>query len=155
MTAPSPNDPLGYDVCIDVTDLDRTGRSAAGIELYEAAVLHRLTCEQLKMIDGDILDAEGDAVIEFGIDVRKWCGEPIDRQSAEAKNPLIDEVLHRDPRTRRVDVSTVVAPDGTVMPSGAMARLLIHLGLTTVTGERIERIVGINEVSVEFLARGT
>lgn len=155
MAAPSPADPLGYDAALLLDDLDPTGRSASGIELYEAAVYHRITCDQLPMIGSGIVDpVTGVEVIDFGVDVRAWCGEPIDRADAANKATILDEVIHRDPRTAKTAITVEQAPAGTTMPSGGMAIILVRLVLTTVTGEILDRVVGVNAISVEFLAAG-
>lgn len=155
MAAPSPADPLGYDAALLLDDLDPTGRAAAGIELYEAAVYHRITCDQLPMIGSGIVDpVTGVEVIDFGVDVRSWCGEPIDRADAANKATILDEVIHRDPRTAKTAITVEIAPPGVAMSDGAMAVLLVRLVLTTVTGEVLDRIVAVNAISVEYLAAG-
>lgn len=155
MAAPSVADPLGHDAYIGLVDLDPTGRSATGLELYEAAIWHRITCEQLLMIGSGIVDpVTGLEVIPFGVDVRTWCGEVLDRADMGNKATILDEVIHRDPRTAKTAITVSSAPAGTVMPSGALAVLLIHIVATAVTGEILDRIVGVNSISVEFLAAG-
>lgn len=155
MSTPSPSDPLGYDAALLLDDLDPTGRSATGLELYEAAVAHRITCKQLAMIGSGIVDpATGVEVIDFGVDVREWCGEPVEEATSGNKATILDEVIHRDPRTARTAITVERAPAGTAMSEGGMAVLLVRLVLTTVTGEILDRIVGVNAISVEFLAGG-
>lgn len=149
MTAPSPNDPLGYDALIDENDLARDGRSATGLEDLEAAILHRLTCEKLAMIEAP------NGEIDFGVNVHTWIGEVVDDQTAAAKIPIIDEVLHRDPRVRSNVIAVRLAPPGTLLADKSQTELLIDITTTTTTGAVIDRIVGISNVSVAFLAQGT
>lgn len=155
MSAPSPSDVLGFDAALLLDDLDPTGRSASGLELYEAAVYHRITCEKLVMIGSGIVDvATGKEVINFGIDVRTWCGETIDRADLANKATLLDEVIQRDERTAKTSITVSSAPQGTAMTDGGMAVLIINLVLTTITSEVLDRVVGVNAISVEFLAAG-
>lgn len=148
MTAPSVSDPLGFDVLVDEHDLDPTGRSATGLELVQAAIVHRLTQEKLAMIGAP------DGEIDFGINVRTWVGEATDAASLDAKTPLVDEVLHRDPRIASTTVTISQAPAGITLSDGSAASILLSVFVTTTTGATIDRIVGVSGVSVEFLAAG-
>lgn len=147
MASPSINDPLGYDAYL-AADLDRTGRSATGAELVDAAIPHRLMCRQLPKIG-----APG-GVVDFGEDVREWIGEPLDDASAATKATLIDVALQRDERIAKTDVVVSAAPPGVAMDRGGMADLLIALTYTLITGQTVSRVLGVNGISVEFLAGG-
>lgn len=144
----SPADPLGFDVYVGPLDLDPTGRSATGLELVEAAIVHRLTCEKIDLIDAP------NGEIDFGVDVRKWVGEVTTPDDAPGKVPLIDEVLHRDLRIASTVVDVQIAPPGDALSDGSTVALLIYVTATTTTGAVIDRIVGVSAVSVEFLSQG-
>ena len=136
-------DPLGYDVLIDEHDLDPSGRSATGVELVLAAAAHRMTCAQLAMVNAP------DGQIDFGVDVRLWIGEATTRANLVAKLPLLDEVLHRDPRIAATETSILSVIDG---PDASIA---LRLTLTLTTGQTISRVVSIDAVTVQFLAAGS
>lgn len=140
---PSPADPLGYDVLIDEHDLDAGGRSATGEELVLAAIAHRLTCAQLAMVDAP------DDQVDYGVDVRRWVGEALTQSELAARVPLIDEVLHRDPRIAATRLTL------TRGPASADASLILDVTATLVTGQTISRVASISAVSVEFLAART
>lgn len=136
-------DPLGFDMKVGV-DLDPSGRSATGLELVDDAILHRLQEEQLLLVE-----APG-GVVGFGIDLRRWIGEALSDQALEARTPQVEEAIRRDPRIADVTVrvTRTIGADASRWP----LRVEIH-GVTT-TGETIDRIVGVSQVSVEFLAQG-
>lgn len=136
-------DPLGFDFKVGA-DLDPSGRSATGIELVEDALLHRLQEGQLLMVG-----APG-GVIDFGIDVRLWVGEALSDAALTAKNPQVEEVLRRDPRVADVTVRIT----RTIGADASRWSLRIVIRALTVNGETINRIVGVSQVSVEFLAEG-
>lgn len=143
MTAPSPADPLGYDVHVR-DDLDPTGRSATGDELLEAAMLHRLQCDRLLMTGAP------DDEIEFGENVRRWVNETVNAEELAARAPRLEEVLRRDPRVASAVVSLSLAPsDGT-----HRHRFTIQISVVAVTGTLIDRIVGVSALTVEYLAQG-
>lgn len=145
MTAPSPADPLGYDVAV-LDDLDPTGRSATGLELVDASVLNRLQCDELEVIDAPT------GRVPFGVDTRKWIGEPL--TNPRGKIPLIDAALQGDPRIAKVDRIDVRRIVGTALSDASMATLAIDLTYTTIDGQTVSRVVGVSEVTVEFLAGG-
>ena len=146
MTAASPSDPLGFDAYLDA-DLDRSGRSATGLELVQNMIPHRLMADSLPCID-----APG-GEIPFGVDVRKWIGAATTDADLEAKGPLIDAALHLDPRVASVAVALSIAPAGTLgSDGGSEVSILIALSVVTITGQTIDRIVGVSAVSVGYLA---
>jgi hypothetical protein len=137
----NPSDPLGYDAKIG-EDLAASGRAASGVELVADAMLHRLMAGRL-LLTG----APGNQV-EFGEDVRAWVGEALSEDAAQAKGPRLEEVLRRDPRIASVTVSVTASSEV------SNYRLLIAVSATTISGEQIDRIVGVSQVSVAFLAQG-
>ena len=145
-TAParaSAADPLGYDMKVGA-DLDPSGRSATGLVLVEAAILHRLQEDRISMVG-----APGDE-IDFGENVRAWVGEALSNDALAAKTPRVEEVLRRDVRIADLTVRITRA-------TGADASrwdLLVQVRATTITGQTIDRIVGVSSVTVEFLAAG-
>lgn len=143
MSAPTPADPLGYDVHVR-DDLDPTGRSATGDELLEAAMLHRLQSDRL------LLTGAPDDEVEFGENVRRWVNETVNAEELSARAPRIEEVLRRDPRVASAAVSLrLLPPDGT-----HRHRFAIHLSVVSVRGTLIDRIVGVSALTVEYLAQG-
>jgi hypothetical protein len=136
-------DPLGYDAWVR-EDLDPSGRSASGLELVDHAVLHRLS-EDLLLLTG-----APDDQVEFGVNVRKWIGEAVTEASLLAKGPMVEEAISRDPRIASVTAAVLIATGTTASRYG----LLIHVAYATTTGQRIERVVGVSQVTVEFLAQG-
>lgn len=134
-------DPLGYDVKWG-EDLDPSGRSASGIELVQDAMLHRLSATWLYLTEAP------DDKVDFGEDVRLWVGEALTQQSLDAKAPRLEEVIRRDPRIASVTV------DLTMQQSGAHFNFLIAAHAITINGQTIDRIIGVNGVTVEFLAEG-
>lgn len=150
-TTPSPSDTLGYDAFIggDADDLAPNGRSATGLELLDASLLHRLQCETLLCIDAP------DGEIPFGVNVRLWVGEAMDAASLDAKVPLVDGALQLDPRVAQVTgISIKPAPAGiTIAGTDGAVEILLYFTVITITGAVISRIVGVSEVSVAFLAQ--
>jgi hypothetical protein len=156
MTAPSPADPLGYDAFIGgpADDLAANGRSATGLELLDASLLHRLECETLPCVDAP------DGVIPFGINVRLWIGEATDAASLDAKIPLVDGAFQLDPRVAQTSGISIApaAPGTTVQVAGVDAAVAIVLSftVTTITGATLSRIVGVTDLptnAVAFLAQ--
>lgn len=139
-------DPLGYDAFVR-EDMDPGGRAASGLELLEAALLHRLMTDKLLMVE-----ASPDGQIDFGRDLRKWIGEATTADSAAAKGPYVEEVLRRDPRVASASASVSIA-SGT-LSDGSRVGLLVDYSVTTIAGQQIRRIVGISSVTVEYLATG-
>lgn len=144
MTAANQADPLGYDVKVG-SDLDPSGRSATGLELVTDAMLHRLMADRLA------LTGAPDDEVEFGEDVRRWAGEALDADALAARAPRLEEVLRRDPRLASVAVALTL----TAGAPASRYRFLISVSAVTVRGQVIERIVGVSQVTVEFLAQGT
>lgn len=147
----SPADPLGYDMAYIVTaagiDLDPSGRAATGLELVDAAIVARLTCESLPLIGAP------DDSVEFGDDVRKWIGEPA--SSVATKGPRVGMVLMRDERIPRAVATVSAADPGTTFPGGAAVDITIAIDVTTSTGAILSRVVGVSRVTVAFLASGS
>ncbi len=136
-------DPLGFDFKVG-TDLDPSGRSASGLELVEDALLHRLQEDRLLMVE-----APG-GEIDFGKDLRQWIGEALSDEDLAAKTPAVEEVLRRDPRIADITlrITRMTGADAARWP------LRVDITYTTITGQVIDRIVGVSQVSVEFLAAG-
>lgn len=150
MSAPSPRDELGYDAYLggDADDITSNGRSATGLELVDASILHRLVCDTLPCVDAP------DGVIPFGVVVFDWLGEASDAAALDAKVPLVDAALQLDPRIASTRIAIEPAPPGlTLAGEDGAVEMLIRIDYTTVTGARISRIVGVSAVSVGFLAR--
>lgn len=142
-TIASASDPLGYDVKIG-SDLEPSGRSASGIELVADAMLHRLSQERLLMTGAP------DDQVDFGEDVRTWIGEAVTQDVLDERAPRLEEVLRRDPRIASVTLSLqLVAGE-----DASKYRFLINVSAVTIRGQTIDRIVGVSQISVEFLAQG-
>lgn len=145
-TAPahaSASDPLGFDFKVGA-DLDPSGRSATGLELVQDALLHRLQEDRISMVG-----APGDE-IDFGVNVRKWVGEALSDDALAAKTPAVEEALRRD--VRIADITLKITR--TVGADAARWALRVEVHAVTISGETIDRIVGVSQVSVEFLAAG-
>jgi hypothetical protein len=136
-------DPLGLDMAVR-DDLDPSGRSADGLELVSAAMLHRLSEDTL------LLTGAPDDQVEFGEDVRKWIGGAVSQDSLNARAPRLEEVLRRDPRIASIALSLQVLTGA----DASKFSFLIHVRGTTIRGQTIDRIVGVSAVSVEFLTQG-
>ncbi len=140
---PSPNDRLGFDLWIG-EDMDPSGRNATGRELIINGALHRLTTDAL------LLAGAPDGYVEFGIDVRRWCGAAISQADASARGLLLVEVLQRDPRVETADVAV------TVQRSGQLYDLTIDLTIYPTGGtDPIPLVLGVNAITVELLSEGT
>ncbi len=145
-TAPahaSASDPLGFDFKVGA-DLDPSGRSATGLELVQDALLHRLQEDRISMVG-----APGDE-IDFGVNVRKWVGEALSDDALAAKTPAVEEALRRDVRIADIKLKITKATGA----DAARWALRIEVYAVTISGETIDRIVGVSQVSVEFLAAG-
>lgn len=136
-------DPLGFDMRVR-EDLEPSGRAATGIELAADEMLHRLMADTLSLVG-----APGGQV-EFGENVRMWIGEALDQNALDTRAPRLEEVLRRSPRLASVTVSLSVAAGD----DASRFTFLIHIHATTISGQTIDRIVGVSQVSVEFLAQG-
>lgn len=147
----SPADPLGYGLGYVVTptgiDLDPSGRACTGLESVEVAIVARLTCETLALIDAP------DDAVEFGVDVRRWVGELA--PSLTTKGPRVAMVLMRDERIARAVATVAIAPPGTSFSDGASVDITIAVDVTTTTGAQLQRIVGASQLTVAFLASGS
>ena len=142
-TIASASDPLGYDVKIG-SDLEPSGRSASGIELVADGMLHRLSQGRLLMTGAP------DDQVDFGEDVRTWIGEAVTQDVLDERAPRLEEVFRRDPRIANVTLSLqLVAGE-----DAAKYRFLINVSAVTIRGQTIDRIVGVSQISVEFLAQG-
>ena len=148
MSAPSPDDPIGYDLLVDENDLDPTGRDASGEELALAAIVHRLTTDQIDLIDAP------NGRVDFGKNVRLWCGEAITSDDAAAKGQLLDEILQRDDAIAKTQIDVSIAPPGTTFEDGGNVELTIAIIATLRTGAIINRVLGVNSVTVDFLSQG-
>jgi hypothetical protein len=150
-TGPSPADMLGFDAFLD-EDISPNGRSATGAELVANAIPHRLMADTIPLIGAP------NGVKEFGVNVRRWVGEPLtfrpDGTSPEldAKVAQIDAALHRDPRIAQNQIVLTKAPAGSTLTDGSQAQILITITSTLVTGVTVSRVVGVSAVSVGFLA---
>lgn len=142
------DDPLGFDGHFIDGDLDPSGRDASGVELVDEAVLRRLTCEQLYLIDG-----AADGLVDFGINVRKWAQEAVTRESLAAKPPIVEDAVRRDPRVAGATASVQLA-DGETFADGERVSYTIALRYTTITGITLDRIVGVSAVTADFLSQG-
>lgn len=143
-TIASASDPLGYDVKIG-SDLEPSGRSASGIELVADGMLHRLSQDRLLMTGAP------DDRVDFGEDVRTWIGEAVTQDVLDERAPRLEEVLRRDPRIANVTLSLqLVAGED----AAKKYRFLITVSAVTIRGQTIDRIVGVSQISVEFLAQG-
>lgn len=140
----NPSDPLGYDVKVG-TDLDPSGRSCSGVELVEDAMLHRLSCGTL------LLTGAPDDQVDFGEDVTKWVGEALTQEEIDSRAPLLEEVLRRDPRLADVTVALSLQ----TLASAPLVSFTITINAVCVTGQSINRIIGVSSVTVDFLATGT
>jgi hypothetical protein len=148
MSAPSPDDPLGYD-CFVFDDMDPNGRDATGAELVEAAIVHRCTSRSLPLI------GTPGGTVEFGEDVREWINESTTRSTLTAKGPLLAVVIQRDPRIEPTTLRVVVAiAEGVTFADGAHVDLTIDIDGQTVTGQAIDLVIGVSRVTVEILAQG-
>lgn len=145
---PSPADPLGYDMSYAGGDLDPLGNAATGLELVEEAILDRLQCGRLCMIDAP------DDEVEYGEDVRLWVAEAVTPSSVAAKGPRLSIVLQRDERIARADVKVSVA-SGQTFADGSDVDIIVEITAALTTGAVLERIVGVSQITVEFLAQGT
>ena len=139
----SASDPLGFDMKVGA-DLDPSGRSATGIELVQDALLHRLQDDRLSMVE-----APG-GEIDFGVNVRNWVGEALSDDALAAKTPAVEEALRRDVRIAdlTLKITRMTGPDA------ARWAIRIEVHAVTISGETIDRIVGVDAISVQFLAVG-
>ena len=142
-SAPSPDDPLGFDVLV-ADDIGADGRTGTGAELAKWAIYHRLTTEKLYLIG-----APGN-LVDFGVDVRRWVGAAMTPASAAAKGPQVEIVVRRDPR-----ISTVRAAVTLAGPSLAKYAMRIVVDATLVSGQTISLVLGVSAVTVDLLSLGT
>lgn len=143
MSIPHADDPLGYDMKIGA-DFDPSGRPAWGPELVADALLHRLQEDTLLMIEAP------SGEIDFGINLAKRLGGAASPADLLTLGPQIEEVLRREKRAGSLTAVLSVATG----ELAARYRLLVAIAARLITGETLERIVGVNNVSVEFLAAG-
>lgn len=134
-------DPLGYDVAVDY-DLDPSGRSASGLELVLSGMLHRLSQGRILMTGAP------DDQVDFGEDVRQWIGEALDQRALDARAPLLEEVLRRDPRLASVTVSLRTAAG----QDASQVAFYIDVSAVTIRGEQLAKVIGVSALSVQFLA---
>lgn len=139
----SADDPLGFDMKIG-WDMDPSGRSATGLELVEDAMLHRLEQDRLLMTGAP------EDEIEFGENVRAWVGEAVSDEALSAKAPRVETAIRRD--VRIADCTATLTK--TTGADASQYDFLIRVQATTISGQTIDRIVGVSAVTVEFLAAG-
>jgi len=139
----SASDPLGYDMKWG-WDFDPSGRSATGLELVEDGMLHRLEQDRLLMTGAP------EDEIEFGENVRAWVGEATSDEALSAKAPRVEAAIRRDVRI----ASATVRLTKTTGEDASRYDFLIEVHATTISGQVLDRIVGVSAVTVEFLAAG-
>lgn len=145
-TLASPTDLLGYDVFVR-QDIDEDGRDASGIELAQNAILHRVTTDKQFLTDAPTGD---DEPVEFGEDVRKWAGEAIGEDVAQAKTQRLIEVIGREPNLNPSSITV----DIQVQPIGAEWPLIIDIDARTTTEIPVSLTIGVDQVTVELLSLG-
>jgi hypothetical protein len=141
-----PTDPLGYDVYVR-EDIDEDGRDASGLELTQNAILHRVTTDKLFLTDAPTGD---DEPVEFGEDVRKWVGEALTQDAAQAKTQRLIEVIGREPNLNPSSITV----DIQVQPAGAEWSLIIDIATRTTTEVPVALTIGVDQVTVELLSQG-
>jgi len=135
----SASDPLGYDARIP---LEPGGRSASGLELTVQEMIARLTCEKVLLVEAP----DPDGWVDSGINVQTWVGEVVTQQQAEAKGPIIDEVMHR---IERLDGSSIrVAVD--LARAGARYNFTISISARTTTQFPISIVLGVGADGVKL-----
>lgn len=87
--------------------------------------------------------------------MRSWVGEALDDAALAAKGPRLSLILQRDQRIARADVQVRRASPGTTFDDGSAVTIEIEIAVTTTTGATLDRIVGVSQITVEFLAAGT
>jgi hypothetical protein len=142
----SPTDPLGYDVFVR-EDIDEDGRDASGLELVQNAILHRVTTDKLFLTDAPTGD---DEPVEFGENVRKWVGEALIQDAAQAKTQRLIEVIGREPNLNPSSITV----DIQVQPAGAEWPLIIDIAARTTTEVPVALTIGVDQVTVELLSLG-
>lgn len=145
-TLASPTDPLGYDVFVR-EDIDEDGRDGSGLELVQNAIVHRVTTEKQFLTDAPTGD---DEPVEFGVDVRKWVGEALIDDAADAKTQLLIEVIGREPNLNPSSITV----DIQVQPVGADWPLIIDIDAHTTTEIPVSLTIGVDQVTVELLSLG-
>lgn len=144
-SAPSPDDPLGYDVAV-TDDIPEDGRSAGGDELLAWALAHRFQAATLPLVD-----APGGEQ-EFGVVASTWIGEATTPELARRKSALATIVAQRDPRVEPTTVRAVVDLAGPEL-EGKYA-LTISITARATTGRPISLILGVSAVTVDLLSQG-
>lgn len=145
-TLASPTDPLGYDVFVR-EDIDEDGRDASGMELVQNAILHRITQDKLFLTDAPTGD---DEPVEFGEDVRKWVGEALTDDAAQAKSQRLIEVIGREPNLNPSSITV----DIQIQQAGAEWPLIINIDARTTTEVPVSLTIGVDQVTVELLSLG-
>lgn len=145
-TLASPTDLLGYDVFVR-EDIDEDGRDASGIELVQNAILHRVTTDKQFLTNAPTGD---DEPVEFGEDVRRWVGEAIGEDVAQAKTQRLIEVIGREPNLNPSSITV----DIQVQPAGADWSLIIDIDAHTTTEIPVSLTIGVDQVTVELLSLG-
>lgn len=133
---------LGFDVYIR-NDMDPSGRSSSGPELTLNSILHMLQHDTLLLIGST------NGYVDYGKDIRRWAGQHMTALQAASKGPEVVEVVQRHPH---VDSATA---EVSLASSRSLYTLQIALHVELVTGDVLDRVLGVNEVTVELLAEGT
>lgn len=135
---PSASDPLGFDARIP---LEESGRSASGLELTVQEMIARLTTEKVLLVG-----SPDDGFVDCGINVMTWVGEVLTDQQAQAKGPLVDEVMHR---IERLDGSTIRV-EMSAARSGSRYSFFIAISARTTTQFPISIVLGVGSDGVKF-----
>ncbi len=136
------NDELGYDIDA-AADIDRGGRSASGTRLVANAILHRLTTDELPLIDSP------SGYEEYGEDVRRWLGEALTTDTLNARAAGLGIILERDPR-----ISTAEVTGTLTQAPGSLYAFELTVTAHLRTGETISLVMGVSAVTVEILSQG-
>lgn len=150
MIAPSPADPLGYDTFVR-EDMPEDGRDASGEELAANAIYHRLTTEKQWLIGAPGAASDEEALVDYGINVHDWLGEPLTQEVLDAKVPLVAAVVQRenvlDPATITVEMTMLPAA-----PPNVAFRIAVRA--RTTRDRPVELVLDVGAVTVDLLAQG-
>lgn len=148
--APSPDDPLGYDAYVR-EDMTEDGRDASGEELAANAIYHRLTTEKQWLVGAPGAASDEESLVDYGINVFDWLGEPLTQESLNAKVPLVAAVVQRenvlDPATITVDMALLPAT-----PPNVSFRVTVRA--RTTRSFPVELVMDVGAVTVDLLAQG-
>jgi len=151
-----PSSSLGYDwfygtyqyvdadgVTQTTHDMAPDGRSASGADLVSSAIVHRLTTDLLPLIDSE------EDNIEYGEDVRRWVGAGLTADALAARAAALGPVIERDPRVLSSEVTSEIST-----AAGALFIFKLFISAQLRTGETIDRVIGVSDVTVQLLAEG-